>query len=151
MHEVRIRRNERDFFVFQGEPLVHVDDREWMGIAPNWWELTLYRADSGQYILASIFHRNYPRRKTLYGVLTFERPEDVREYIIRDCNGPSMIADALLARARRKLRDLDNPLPPLPIFARVNDFEDESEPHQKEFLMPAVEFDAFGVRTIPNA
>lgn len=121
MDKVSIKRSEKDSYTFRGEPLVHVDDREWMGIAPNWWELTLYRADDGQYILASVFHRNYPRRKTLYGALHFESPEDAHSYLLEKCNGPAMIADALLNRARRKLRDLDNPLPPLQLFESSDD------------------------------
>lgn len=151
MNEIRIKRNERDDLVFRGERLVRLDDREWMGIAPNWWELILYRTEVGRYVLASVFHRNYPRGKTLYGALIFERPEDMRDYIIHDCNGPSMIADALLNRARRRLRDLDNPLPPLPVFARHGDYDDEPEYPVRGMYAPVTDFSAFGEREVPMA
>lgn len=151
MDEIRIKRNDRDDLVFKGERLVRVDDREWMGIAPNWWELTLYRTEVGRYVLASVFHRNYPRGKTLYGALLFERPEDVRDYIIHDCNGPSMIAEALLKRARRRLRDIDNPLPPLPIFSREADYEEEPECPPRVAYGPLTDFAAFGEREVSYA
>lgn len=122
MQQFSLKRNGRDDLVFTGEKLVVVDDREWMGIAPNWWELTLYRTEVGRFILASVFYLNYPRRKVMHGALVFEDPDDVREYLLHGCNSPSMIADALVARARRRIRDLDTPLPPLPMF-NSNDFD----------------------------
>ncbi|ABB39638.1 hypothetical protein Dde_2843 [Oleidesulfovibrio alaskensis G20] len=98
MNEIKIKRNGKDDLVFTGEELVTVDDREWMGVAPNWWELKLYRSAVGKYILASTFHLNYPRRSRMYGAVVFSSKNDVAEYL-RECNSPNMIVDALMRRA----------------------------------------------------
>lgn len=98
MNEFRIKRNGKEDLVFTGEELVAVDDREWMGIAPNWWELRLYRTAVGKYILASTFHLNYPRRGQMHGAVVFSSRSDVGEYL-RECNSPNMIVEALMRRA----------------------------------------------------
>ena len=102
MEEIRLKRNGREDFVFTGELLVTMDDRNLMGSTPNWWELTIYITSTGKYILGSTFHINYPKRKQMFGAICFSTPEGVREYLVTECNGPSMIADTLLARAARK-------------------------------------------------
>ncbi len=102
MKEYAVKRNGKEELVFSGDLLVSLDDREWMGVTPNWWELSLYRSSVGKYILASTFHINYPSRRKLHGAICFSSAEAVREYLLHDCNGPSMIAEALLARAARR-------------------------------------------------
>lgn len=127
MQEIRLHRNGRDDLVFVGEHLATVDDREWMGIAPNWWELALYHAEAGGYVLSSIFYLNYPRRRILRGALAFKDIADVRDYVVSACNGPAMIAEGLVGRARRRMRQLYDPIPPLPQFAPVTDYESFGE------------------------
>lgn len=102
MGEYTVKRNGKEALAFSGELLVSLDDREWMGVTPNWWELSLYKSSVGKYILASTFHVNYPHRRKLHGAICFSSAEAVREYLVRDCNGPSMIAEALLNRAARR-------------------------------------------------
>ncbi len=102
MKEYSIKRNGKNALTFVGERLVSLDDREWMGVTPNWWELALYRTSVGKYILESIFHINYPHRRILHGAISFSSANVVREYLTREWNGPSMIAEALLGRAARR-------------------------------------------------
>ncbi|GFM32237.1 hypothetical protein LN040_07995 [Desulfovibrio subterraneus] len=102
MREYSVKRNGKEELVFTGDLLVTLDDREWMGVTPNWWELTLYKTSVGKYILASTFHINYPGRRKMHGAISFSSAEAVRDYLVHDCNGPSMIAEALLARAARR-------------------------------------------------
>ncbi|BFR49398.1 hypothetical protein RVX_R24590 [Nitratidesulfovibrio sp. HK-II] len=127
MQEIRLHRNGREDLVFIGEHLATVDDREWMGIAPNWWELALYRSEAGRLVLSSVFYLNFPRHRVLRGAVVFQDIADVRDYVVNACNGPSMIADGLLGRARRRIRQLDDPVPPLPRFASVADYESFGE------------------------
>lgn len=102
MKEYAVKRNGKDDLIFSGELLVSIDDREWMGVTPNWWELSLFRTSIGKYILASTFHVNYPSRRKMHGAICFASATAVRDYLLHDCNGPSMIADALITRAARR-------------------------------------------------
>lgn len=102
MEKITLKRNGREDLVFLGEQLVAIDDRELMGVTPNWWELSLYRTDTKKYVLASTFHLNYPYRRKMYGAVCFNDPQGVREYLVNECNGPVMIAEALLSRAARR-------------------------------------------------
>jgi hypothetical protein len=128
MYEIRLRRNGQEDIVFVGQALVALDDREWLGLTPNWWELALYRTDSGSFVLGSVFHRNYPRGTTLYGALGFESLEALFHYLGVDCGMPSLLLDAFRDQAVRRIRDLDCPLPPLELAPpQLRDLEDLSE------------------------
>jgi len=113
MYEIHLPRNGQEDFVFVGQTLITLDDREWLGLTPNWWELALYRTDGGSFILGSVFHRNYPRGTTLYGALSFEKLENLFRYLDVDCGMPTVLLEGLKNRALRRIRDLDCPLPPL--------------------------------------
>jgi hypothetical protein len=102
MKEYSVKRNGKDDLVFSGELLVILDDRELMGVTPNWWELSLFKTCVGKYILASTFHINYPHRRKMHGAICFSSAENVRDYLTHDCNGPTMIADTLINRAARR-------------------------------------------------
>lgn len=102
MEEIKLKRNGKEELIFTGELLVSMDDRHLMGANPNWWELAIYKSTTGKYILASTFHLNYPRRKDMHGAISFTTPEGIREYLVRECNGPALIADTLLTRAGRR-------------------------------------------------
>lgn len=110
------RRNDTDF-VFEGEHLITVDDREWLGLTPNWWELSLYRSRGETFVLESVYHQNYPRGKTLYGALELPTLDEVARCLLHRCGAPEVIIDALMARARRCLRFKDFP-PPSPRLRR---------------------------------
>ena len=98
--------------VFFGEHLITVDDREWLGITPNWWELSLYRVHGGGFVLASVYYQNYPRGKTVCGA--WELPTlDAAARCLRLCGAPEMIIEALLLRTRRVIQHKDHPRPPL--------------------------------------
>lgn len=113
MYEIHLMRNNQDDLVFTGQALVTLDDREWLGLTPNWWELTVYRTDVGTFVLSSVFHRNYPRGTTLYGALSFESLDALFHYLGVDCAVPAVLLEALRNRTLRRVRDLDCPLPPL--------------------------------------
>lgn len=102
MKEYSVKRNGKEELTFSGDLLVALDDRELMGVTPNWWELTLFKTSVGKYILASTFHINYPSRRQMHGAICFASADAVREYLTHDCNGPSMIAEALISRAARR-------------------------------------------------
>lgn len=106
------RHNESDF-VFEGEHLITVDDREWLGVTPNWWELALYRMEDGTFVLGSIYFQNYPTSRTIHGALAMPTLDDVAQCLRQRCGAPDMIIEALLARARRAMRCKDAPTPPL--------------------------------------
>lgn len=97
---------------FEGEHLVTVDDREWLGITPNWWELSLYRTRYGAFVLGSTYYQNYPRGGTVYGAWELPSLDHVAR-CLQQCGAPDMIAEALLLRARRCMRHRDTPLPPV--------------------------------------
>ena len=113
MYEIHLTRNGQEDLVFVGQALVTLDDREWLGLTPNWWELTLYRTDNGSVVLGSVFHRNYPRGTTLYGALGFENLDSLFQYLDVDCGMPTSLLDVLKGQALRRVRALDCPLPPL--------------------------------------
>jgi hypothetical protein len=128
MYEIHLRRNGQEDLVFVGQALVTLDDREWLGLTPNWWELSLYRTDNGSFVLGSVFHRNYPRGKTLYGALGFESMESLFRYLEVDCAMPTVLLEGFRDQASRRLRDLDCPLPPLELAPpQLRDLEDISE------------------------
>ena len=102
MQTVSLKRNGKDDLVFTGELLVSLDDRELMGVTPNWWELKLYKTSVGKFILSSTFHINYPNRRTLHGALSFSEAEHVQHYLVNECNGPSKIADEFITRAAKR-------------------------------------------------
>ncbi|MCG8532687.1 MAG: hypothetical protein MI749_18800 [Desulfovibrionales bacterium] len=111
MQTVSLKRNGKDDLVFTGELLVSLDDRELMGVTPNWWELKLYKTSVGKFILSSTFHINYPNRRTLHGALSFSEAEHVQHYLVNECNGPSKIADEFITRAAKRdvaFRDVMN-------------------------------------------
>ncbi len=113
MYEIHLARNNQEDLIFTGQVLVTLDDREWLGLTPNWWELTVYRTEHGAYVLGSVFHRNQPRGVTLHGALAFENLDSLFRYLALDCAMPAMLLDGLRERALRRVRDLDCPLPPL--------------------------------------
>lgn len=119
-----LRRHKDKDLIFEGEHLITVDDREWLGVNPNWWELSLYRTMDGGFVLESVYYQNYPRGKTLYGALPLPSLDEVARCLLHRCGAPEMIIDALMARARRCLRLIDFPLPPL----RFKKSLDESMP-----------------------
>ena len=128
MNEIHLTRNGQDDFVFVGQTLVTFDDREWLGLTPNWWELTLYRSVNGSFVLGSVFHRNYPRGTTLYGALEFESLDSLFHYLSVDCRMPSLLLEGLKDQAVRRVRDLDCPLPPLELApAQVHELASLSE------------------------
>jgi len=102
MQTVSLKRNGKEDLVFTGELLVSLDDRELMGVTPNWWELKLYKTTVGKFILSSTFHINYPSRRTLHGALSFSEAEHVQHYLVNECNGPSKIADEFITRAAKR-------------------------------------------------
>lgn len=114
------RRNEADL-VFTGEHIITVDDREWLGVNPNWWELSLYRTNASTFVLGSIYYQNYPRGNTVYGALELPSLEAVIQCLRDRCNAPDVIIETLLARARRSLRFKDTPPPPLHFRAPARD------------------------------
>ena len=113
MYEIHLRRNGQEDIIFVGQALVTLDDREWLGLTPNWWELTLYRTDSDSFVLGSVFHRNFPRGTTLYGALGFESLDRLFHYLGVDCGMPSLLLEGLRDQALRRIRDMDCPMPPL--------------------------------------
>jgi hypothetical protein len=113
MYEIHLTRNGQEDFVFVGQTLVTLDDREWLGLTPNGWELTLYRTDNGSFVLGSVFHRNYPRGTTLYGALGFESLDSMFHYLGVDCGMPTVLLEGFKHQAVRRIQDLDCPLPPL--------------------------------------
>lgn len=110
IHSLPRQRN--DDLRFEGEHLVTVDDREWLGITPNWWELTLYRTHEGAFVLGSVYYQNSPRGGAVCGAWELASLDQVARSL-QECGAPDMIADALLLRARRCMRDRDTPLPPV--------------------------------------
>ena len=106
------RRNQADL-VFTGEHLITVDDREWLGATPNWWELSLYRTSANSFVLGSTYYQNYPRGHTVYGALELPSLEAVVQCLRERCNAPDTIVNMLLVRARRSIRFKDAPPPPL--------------------------------------
>ncbi|MEZ0576155.1 hypothetical protein [Halodesulfovibrio aestuarii] len=102
MQTVSLKRNGKENLVFTGELLVSLDDREVMGVTPNWWELKLYKTSIGKFILSSTFHINYPNRRTLYGALSFSEAEHLQHYLVNECNGPTKIADEFINRAAKR-------------------------------------------------
>lgn len=108
-----LRRRNEDSLVFEGEHLITLDDREWLGVTPNWWELSLYRTTNNGFVLGSVYYQNYPRGQTVYGALELPTLESVHHCLRQRCNAPDLIIDALLARARRSIRLRDTPPPPL--------------------------------------
>lgn len=102
-----LQRHKDTELIFEGDHLVTVDDREWLGVTPNWWELSLYRTAHNTYILGSIYHQNYPRGGTIYGALAMPHLEEVSHCLLQRCAAPQMIIDALLVRARRRIHFLD--------------------------------------------
>ena len=128
MYEIHLMRNGQEDFVFVGQALVSLDDREWLGLTPNWWELTLYRTEDEFFVLGSVFHRNYPRGTTLYGALSFESLDSLFHYLGVDCAIPTLLLEGLRDRALRRIRDLDCPLPPLELAPpQVRELGDLSE------------------------
>lgn len=117
-----LRRHKQSEFVFEGEYLVTVDDREWLGITPNWWELSLYRTARGAFVLGSVYHQNYPRGATVYGAMEMPDTESVATHLLRQCGAPEMIIEALLHRVKRALRHKDTPPPPLRLRRPLFDF-----------------------------
>lgn len=112
MKSYTLARNGHESIEFRGELVVEIDDREWLGVTQNWWTLTLYRTEDGAFILASLFHMNRPRYKILKGAVRLAELDDVYTYLVHGCGGPVPIAEALVLRARRQLRYMDNPPPP---------------------------------------
>lgn len=102
MQSVSLKRNGKEDLVFTGELLVSLDDRELMGVTPNWWELKLYKTSIGKFILSSTFHINYPNRRTLHGALSFSEAAHVQHYLVNECNGPTKIADEFINRAAKR-------------------------------------------------
>ncbi|SIN99487.1 hypothetical protein [Halodesulfovibrio marinisediminis] len=102
MQTVSLKRNGKEDLVFTGELLVSLDDRELMGVTPNWWELKLYKTSIGKFILSSTFHINYPSRRTLHGALSFSKAEHLQHYLVNECNGPTKIADEFINRAAKR-------------------------------------------------
>lgn len=102
MQTVSLKRNGKENLVFTGELLVNLDDREVMGVTPNWWELKLYKTSIGKFILSSTFHINYPNRRTLHGALSFSEAEHLQHYLVNECNGPTKIADEFINRAAKR-------------------------------------------------
>ena len=102
MQTVSLKRNGKEDLVFIGELLVSLDDREVMGVTPNWWELKLYKTSVGKFILSSTFHINYPTRKTLHGALSFTEAEHIQHYLVNECNGPTKIAEEFINRAAKR-------------------------------------------------
>ena len=102
MKTVSLKRNGKENLVFTGELLVNLDDRELMGVTPNWWELKLYKTSIGKFILSSTFHINYPNRRTLHGALSFSEAEHLQHYLVNECNGPTKIADEFIHRAAKR-------------------------------------------------
>lgn len=98
-----------------------------MGIASSWWELSLYRSETGSFVLASVFYLNFPRHRTLRGAVVFENIADVRDHLVNACSGPAMSADRLPGRVHRQIRHLDDSIPPLPQFAPVPEYEPREE------------------------
>ena len=128
MYEIHLTRNGQEDLVFVGQTLVALDDREWLGHTPNWWELTLYRTDSGSFVLGSVFHRNYPRGTTLYGALSFTSLNAMFHYLDVDCGMPTLLLEGLKDQALRRIRDLDCPLPPLDLAPpQLRELEEISE------------------------
>jgi len=128
MYEIHLRRNGQADLIFMGQALVTLDDREWLGLTPNWWELTLYRTDNGSFVLGSVFHRNYPRGTTLYGALGFASLDALFHYLDVDCGMPSVLLHGFMDQASRRIRDLDCPLPPLELAPPLQrDLENISE------------------------
>ena len=113
MYEIHLMRNNQEDMIFTGQALITLDDREWLGLTPNWWELTVYRACTGDFVLGSVFHRNYPRGITLYGALSFETLDELFRYLAEGCATPELLTENLRKRTLRRMRDLDCPLPPL--------------------------------------
>lgn len=103
-----LRRHKESELVFEGQHLVTVDDREWLGVTPNWWELTLYRTTHRTFVLGSTYYQNYPRGATVYGAMEMPLLDDVARCLLHRCGAPEMIITALMARARRRVRFLDN-------------------------------------------
>jgi hypothetical protein len=113
MYEIRLARNGREDLAFTGQALICLDDREWLGLTPNWWELTVYRTDAGSFVLGSVYYRNYPRGVTLYGALCFDSLAELFHYLAVDCAMPEFLLEQLRNRTLLRIRDLDCPLPPL--------------------------------------
>jgi len=113
MHTIHLSRNGQEDYVFVGQALVTLDDRAWLGLTPNWWELTLYRTDCNAFVLGSVYHRNYPRGTTLYGALSFDSLDSLFHYLDVDCAMPSVLLEGLRNQTIRRVRDMDCPLPPL--------------------------------------
>lgn len=116
-------RNRNEVLEFTGEVLVQLNDREWLGATQNLWTLTLYRTDDGAFILDSLFHMSRPYYKLLRGSVRLAELDDVYRYLVHGCGGPVPIAELLLLRARRRLRYLDNPPPPLELLAHPNEVD----------------------------
>ena len=117
MQTYSLRRHKQTELVFEGEQLATVDDREFLSITPNWWELSLYRTAHGVFVLGSVYHQNYPRGATVYGALEMENLDAVASWLLHQCGAPEMIADTLLRRAKRSLRNRDTPPAPLHLRA----------------------------------
>lgn len=108
-----LRRYKQAELVFEGEHVVTVDDREWLGITPNWWEISLYRTARGAFVIGSVYHKNYPRGTTVYGALEMDNMDAAGAWLVRQCGAPEVIIDALVRRAKRCLYYRDTPPPPL--------------------------------------
>lgn len=122
MQTCTLRRHKQAEFVFEGEHLVTVDDREWLGVTPNWWELSLYRTANGTFVLGSVYYQNCPRGATVYGALEMDNMDAAATWLLRHCGAPEMIIEALLHRARRNARHKDMPPAPLQLRAPERSF-----------------------------
>jgi hypothetical protein len=130
MREIHLKRSGREDLVFVGQALMKLDDREWPGLSPNWWALSLYRTDNGSFVLESVFHPNYPRHATLYGALVFESVESLFRCLEVDCAMHAALLEYFRDHVSRRLRDPDCPLPPPALTPQaftarqLRDFED---------------------------
>ena len=103
MHTWNLSRHNDADLTFEGEHLITMDDREWLGVTPNWWELSLYRTVDGDMVLGSVYYQSFPYRRTMRGALRLHTLEDVAHHLRERCGAPDMIIDALLAGVRRRL------------------------------------------------
>ncbi|TVM36615.1 hypothetical protein DQK91_01450 [Oceanidesulfovibrio marinus] len=98
---IRVKRDGRSDLLIEGEQLANVTDLEFLNSVPSgeWWELSLIRSKTGQYVLSSVQHIGSGGGTVRHAAFLFPSMQSARQLLSYNTGRQARLAKTLLERA----------------------------------------------------